>query len=174
MESIGFVPSGSVTDIKVYQPYANFVDFEHPMVAGLRQNARQLSEATLVGYPIGNNASPMSVVSRDAWETAGGHTVGTTGNNSGSSDDGTQTSVGEAPLGDGIIRIMGGGLPTPTEDFDHRYGLKDYSLTYSGLFILENSIVHNSMDRIIIIGGERIEIATGWPGSLFALPFAGS
>jgi len=144
LEGIGFVPEGSVTDVKVYQPYANIADHEHAMVQGLRGNARQLSEATLVGYPIGNNASPMSVVATDAWEAAGGHTVGTTGNNAGSSDDGTQTSVGEAPLGDGLIRIMGGGLPTPTEEFDHRYGLKDYSLTYSGLFILENSIVHDA------------------------------
>lgn len=172
MESIGFVTPGSVADIKVYQPYANFVDFDHPMVAGLRKNARQLSEATLVGYPIGNNASPMSVVSRAAWEAAGGHTVGTTGNNSGSSDDGTQTSVGEAPLGDGIIRIMGGGLPSPTEDFDHRYGLKDYSLTYSGLFILENSIVHDR-DASFIIIGEKVGTTPSWPWSIFALPVAG-
>jgi hypothetical protein len=34
----------------------------------------------------------------------------------------------------------------PTEINDHRYGLKDYSLTYSGLFILENSIVHDAED----------------------------
>ena len=144
LEGIGFVPAGSVTDIKVYQPYANIADHDHPMVEGLRGNARQLAEATLVGYPIGNNASPMSVVTKTAWETAGGHTVGTTGNNAGTSDGGTQTSVGEAPLGDGIIRILGGGLPTPTEEFDHRYGLKDYALTYSGLFILENSMKYDS------------------------------
>ena len=78
LEGIGFVPAESVTDIKVYQPYANIADPDHPMVEGLRGNARQLAEATLVGYPIGNNASPMSVVTRAAWEAAGGHTVGTT------------------------------------------------------------------------------------------------
>jgi len=110
----------------------------------LRPNARQLSEATLVGYGIGNSASPMSVVSTGAFEEAGGHVVGTTGNGAGTSDGGTQTSVGQVPLGAGQIRIMGGGLPMPTETQDHRYGLKDYSLTYSGLYMLENSIVYDS------------------------------
>lgn len=137
---------GAVTDVKVYQPYSNIADLGHPMVEGLRSNARQLSEATLIGHGIGNNASPMTVVTRSEWEAAGGHTVGTTGNNSGSSDSGTQTSVGELPVGEGLIRIMGGGLAMPTEQNDHRYGLKDYSLTYSGLFIIENSLRHDHPD----------------------------
>ncbi len=140
----GIVAPAAVKDIKVYQPYANISDHEHPMVEGLRGNARQLAEATLVGYGIGNSASPMTVVTTSAFEAAGGHVVGTTGNNSGSSDDGTQTSVGELAVGAGKIRIMGGGLPMPTETQDHRYGLKDFALSYSGLYILENSLNHNS------------------------------
>jgi hypothetical protein len=143
---MGVVPKESVTDVTVYQPYANISDFEHSMVQGLRGNARQLSEATLIGYGIGNDASPMTVVTTDAWETAGGQIVATTGNNSGGSDDGTKTSVGELKLGKGIIRIMGGGLHMPTEQNDHRYGLKDYSLTYTGLYILENSMKYDSPD----------------------------
>jgi hypothetical protein len=51
------------------------------------------------------------------------------------------TWVGELELGKGTVRILGGGLPMPTETQDHRFGLEDYALTYSGLFILENSIV---------------------------------
>ncbi len=141
---LGVVDPAAVADITVYQPYANIVDGDHHLVEGLRGNARQLAEATLVGYGIGNNASPMSIVTRTAWEGAGGHTVGTTGNNSGSSDAGTQTSVGELELGDGVIRILGGGLPMPTEINDHRYGLKDYALSYSGLFIIENSLEHDA------------------------------
>ena len=142
--NMGVVPAGEIRDIKVYQPYSNFTDFEHPMLKGLRPNARQLAEFTLIGYPIGSSASPMTIVNTPAWTAAGGHIVGTTGNNTGSSDTGTQTSVGEMPLGAGKIRILGGGLGMPTEVNDHRYGLKDYSLTYSGLFILENSIVHDA------------------------------
>jgi hypothetical protein len=119
-------------------------DLGHPMAAGLRGNARQLAEYTLIGYGIGSSSSPMTIVNTPAWAAAGGHVVGTTGNGQASSDDGTQTSVGELPLGEGRIRILGGGLGMPTEVNDHRYGLKDYSLTYSGLYILENSIVHDA------------------------------
>jgi hypothetical protein len=141
---MGVIPAGDIRNINVYQPYSNIADLEHPMAAGLRGNARQLAEFTLIGYGIGNSASPMTIVNTPAWTAAGGHIVGTTGNNSGGSDSGTQVSVGELPLGAGKIRILGGGLGMPTEVNDHRYGLKDYSLTYSGLFILENSIKHDA------------------------------
>jgi len=40
------------------------------------------------------------------------------------------------------IRIIGGALPSPTETNDHRYGLRDYAPTYTGLFIVENSLRH--------------------------------
>ena len=150
LETMEVLQAGAVKDITVYQPYSNFQDLEHPMVAGLRGNARQLSEATLTGYRLPSSQSssvaysPMSVVDATAWESIGGHTVGTTGNTPGTSDSGTQVSVGQVSLGDGQIRIMGGGLAMPTEDYDHRYGLKDYSVTYSGLYIMENSIVHDA------------------------------
>ena len=75
------------------------VDFEHPMVQRLRPNARQLVETPPLGYCIGNQCSPMTVIAQSAWEEAGGHTVGTTG-------DG-QVSVGELPLGEGAIRRRG-------------------------------------------------------------------
>ena len=60
-------------------------------------------------------------------------------------DDGALTSVGELPLGDagGFVRIVGGALPTPSEEQDHRYGLRNYALTYSGLFLMENAIQHD-------------------------------
>jgi hypothetical protein len=60
-------------------------------------------------------------------------------------DDGTLTSVGELSLGDagGFVRIVGGALPTPSEEQDHRYGLRNYALTYSGLFLMENAIQHD-------------------------------
>jgi hypothetical protein len=138
------VPKASVADIKVYQPYSDIVDLAHGLVKGLRGNARQLSEATLIGYGIGNTASPMTVVAKTAWEGAGGTTVATTQDSTQNTTLGDETSVGELKLGKGLIRILGGGLHMPTEQNDHRYGLKDYSLTYSGLFILENAIVHDS------------------------------
>jgi hypothetical protein len=143
LADLGVVPKDAVQDVKVYQPYANIIDFEHPLVEGLRPNARQLVEAAILGYGIGNNASPMTIVTRSAWEGAGGKTVATTGNNAGDGDDGTRASIGELKLGKGLIRIMGGALPTPSEDLDHRYGLRDYGPTYSGLYVLENSLEHD-------------------------------
>ena len=133
---LGVVPKEAVTNTNVYQPYADFVDLEHPMVAGLRPNARQLVEAAILGYCIGDTCSPMTVVEEAAFTGADGHIVGTTG-------DGL-VSVGQIPLGDGQIRIVGGALPRPTEKYDHRYGLRDYSMTYSGLYIMENSVAYNA------------------------------
>jgi hypothetical protein len=129
---MGVVGKGAVQDIFVYQPYSDIVDFEHHMVAGLRPNARQLVETAPLGYCIGNDCSPMTVVDQAAFEEAGGHTVGTTGE--------ARTSIGEVKLGKGVIRIIGGVLPTPTEDNDHRYGLRDYAMTYTGLYVMENSL----------------------------------
>ena len=43
----------------------------------------------------------------------------------------------------GRIRIVGGALPMPTEKNDHRFGLRNYALTYSGLFLMENAIEHD-------------------------------
>jgi hypothetical protein len=95
----------------------------------------------------------MSAVDTGAWEGAGGHVIGTTstvltGEDPAidrNLDDGGLTSVGELLLGEagGRIRIVGGALPTPTESEDHRYGLRNYALTYSGLFLMENSIRHD-------------------------------
>jgi hypothetical protein len=146
---MGIVAKDAVTDIRVYQPFANFTDFEHPLMEGLRPNARQLVEAAPLGYGIGNDASPMTVVDTEAFEAAGGHVIGTSTDAGGTGedpnidkhfDDGTRTAVGELALGDGVIRIVGGALPTPTEENDHRFGLRNYGLTYSGLFLMENAI----------------------------------
>jgi hypothetical protein len=141
---MGVVPKDAVKNVTVYQPYANITNFGSHLVEGLRPNARQLVEAAILGYGIGDDASPMTIVGRSAWEGAGGATVATTGNNSGATDDGTQTSLGELKLGKGQIRIVGGALPTPTETNDHRYGLRDYALTYSGLYVMENAIEHDA------------------------------
>ena len=128
LADLGLVPKDAVTDVKVYQPYTNLRDFEHPLAKGLRPNARQLVEAPALGYGIGDEASPMTVVSKAAWDAAKGTTVGTTGDAGGSGDDQSQVSVGEVKVGKGLVRILGGALPTPSEALDHRFGLRDYAL----------------------------------------------
>ncbi len=153
LADIGVVEADAVEDIVVYQPYANFQGFDHAMTEGLRSNARQLVEAATLGDGIGTDASPMTVVDTAAWEGAAGQVIGTTstvltGEDPAidrNLDDGGLTSVGELLLGDagGRIRIVGGALPMPTETEDHRFGLRNYALTYSGLFLIENSIKHD-------------------------------
>lgn len=143
LADLGVVPKDAVRDVRVYQPYANLRDLKHPMAAGLRPNARQLVEAPVLGYEIGDGESPMTVVDAAAWTAAKGAVVGTTGNAAGGSDDLSQVSIGQVALGKGQIRVVGGALPTPTEENDHRYGLKSYAMTYTGLFLLENSIQHD-------------------------------
>ncbi len=133
---LGVIKKGGTQDITVYQPYADIQDLEHPMVKGLRPNARQLVEAAILGYCIGSVCSPMTIVDEAAFTDAGGQVVGTTG-------DG-RVSLGQVKVGKGQIRIVGGALPTPTETFDHRNGLRDYALTYSGLYVLENSITYDA------------------------------
>ena len=132
LHKMDVVAKAAVQNINVYQPHTDIVDFEHHMVQRLRPNARQLVETIPLGYCIGNECSPMTVVEQAAFEEAGGHTVGTTGEG--------LASIGEIPLGKGFIRIVGGALPMPTEKYDHRYGLRDYAMTYTGLYIMENSI----------------------------------
>ncbi len=133
---LGLVEADSIEDIEVYQPYADIQTFEHALVAGLRANARQLVEAPALGYEIGNAASPMTVVDQAALEEAGGTMVGTTGTG--------KVSVGQIGHGKGLVRLVGGALPMPTEDNDHRYGLRNYALTYSGLYIMENAVRYDA------------------------------
>ena len=150
LEEMGVVARGLVKDVEVYLPYANFKNFGHTMTEGLRPNARQLVEAPILGYGINNATNPrelnpkMQVVDSSAWQAKGGETVATTGNLTGGSDNTAQTSVGQMPMGEGLIRIVGGALTEPTEANDHRYGLRDYAMTYSALFLMENSIQHDS------------------------------
>jgi hypothetical protein len=133
--SLGLVDGSKVKDIKVYQPYSDIPAFTDPLVAGLRSNARQLVEAAILGYGIGDSASPMTAVDSAAFTGAGGKVIGTTND---------QVTLGRIPVGKGRVQVIGGALPTPSEDLDHRYGLRDYGLTYSGLYIMENAIRYDA------------------------------
>ena len=157
LPGLGVVEEDALQEIQVYLPFANFTDFDHPLTKGLRPNARQLVESAVVGYGISGidepaDSAPMTVVATDAWEEAGGKVLGTTNTVATGEDpaidkeldDGSLTSVGELELGKGRIRVVGGALPTPTEKNDHRFGLRNYGLTYSGLFLMENAIAHDA------------------------------
>jgi hypothetical protein len=153
LADLGVVEKGAISELEVYLPFANFQTFDHPLSKGLRSNARQLVESAVIGFGIEGideaaDHAPMTVVASDALQAAGGTTVGTTpAVTTGQDpfvdkalDDGSLTSVGEVPLGKGKVRVIGGALPTPTEENDHRFGLRNYGLTYSGTFLMENAI----------------------------------
>ena len=140
--SMGLLPASAITDTTVYQPNATSIDFEHPLAAGLRGNAKQLVEAPILGYGIGTDASPMTVVDAAALTEAGGIVVGNI--EKGTAEDTTVASLGELPVGKGLVRLIGGALPMPTEENDHRFGLRSFGLTYSGLFIMENAVRYDA------------------------------
>jgi hypothetical protein len=153
LADLQLVKPTDVQRLDVYLPFANFTTFDHAMTKGLRPNARQLVESAVIGYGIQGieekaDSAPMTVVKSDAFQAAGGTTVGTTSTGGTGEDpyidtqldDRSLTSVGELKLGEGKVRIVGGALPTPTEENDHRFGLRDYGLTYSGTFLMENAI----------------------------------
>jgi hypothetical protein len=132
---LGLLEDGAVEDLEVYQPYSDISDFTDPMVAGLRTNARQLVEAAILGYGIGGTASPMTAVDAAAFTEAGGTVVGRTEE---------LVTLGRLTVGKGRVQVVGGALPTPTEFNDHRFGLRDYGLTYSGLYVMENAVRYDA------------------------------
>jgi hypothetical protein len=66
------------------------------------------------------------------WEQLGGRTAGTT-----SAD---QVTLGELPLGEGVVRVVGALLPMPTQQYYHPFGLANYAVTYSGYQVLSNAL----------------------------------
>ena len=49
-------------------------------------------------------------------------------------------SLGRVPLGQGHIDFLGAALPRPTQAYDHRYGLADYSVSALTYWIVMNSL----------------------------------
>lgn len=130
----------------VVQPGARFN-------AGLR---RQTYEPTPIGYSIQNKEtgadeshSPQWEVKRGAFEKAKGHIAGT-GVDSGTGGAQAVDSVvtlGEIKLGKGVVRIIGGLLPQPTQEFDHQEGLEPHAVTYTGYFLVERLVSYRRPDR---------------------------
>jgi hypothetical protein len=54
------------------------------------------------------------------------------------SDDVDRVVLGELPLGEGTVRVLGSFLPWPTTEFPHNYGLFSYSVTFNGYELAKN------------------------------------
>ncbi|MDX1659806.1 MAG: M14 family zinc carboxypeptidase [Nitriliruptorales bacterium] len=150
LEWLGIVPEDHVRKWVVYAGHVQFstdggetTTYDDPLAANVNQpgaaegsgHRHQIAEPVPTGYAIQDesggdmNTHPQWVVERNAFEDAGGRTVGVVNGD---------TTLGEVGVGDGVIRVLGSVLPTPTEEFDHPYGLESYGVTYSGYEVMRN------------------------------------
>lgn len=109
-----------------------------------------------MGYLVGGPSTctsgcdaPNWTVDREAWEGAGGLTLGRSYVRPG--PDGGQgwagVTLGELSDGEGVIRIIGGLLPEPTQDNFHPYELSSYGLTWTGYQLFENATTWDNPNR---------------------------
>ncbi|MFL5780028.1 MAG: M14 family zinc carboxypeptidase, partial [Thermoleophilaceae bacterium] len=162
LPSLTKIPASAVKQIQVYVGQIGFAKdsngdtLKDPLnrgvtIPGARFNIgmrRQTFEPVPVGYSIQDDAgndethSPQWQVARSAWEKAGGRTAATSvaDQDVAGSNDYDQTAYGELKLGRGVIRILGSGLPQPTEAFDRDFGLSPYSATYTTYILMRNML----------------------------------
>ncbi|MBI5107019.1 MAG: hypothetical protein HZB46_18895 [Solirubrobacterales bacterium] len=161
------IPADAVKDRKQYVGQISFLTAEgkdsreEPLVGspltvaqpGARFNSnvrRQMYEATPLGFAIqqtsgddvGGDAaeSPAWDVARAPFEKAGGKVLGTAvaSGAAGEAAELDRVALGELPLGQGRVRVLGAVLPQPTERFDRDFGLEPYAPTYTGFILLCN------------------------------------
>jgi uncharacterized repeat protein (TIGR01451 family) len=138
---------------------------KYPLATGVNQpgaaeqelGRRQAVEPAPIGYSPdygldGTPKLPFWGINRPAWEGACGRpdctAATTTSGNTRAPLDPLQpaniTNLGEARLGQGVVRIGGIMFPdpiyAPDARNDHRFGLADYSLTYTGWEVFKNLI----------------------------------
>jgi hypothetical protein len=168
LPKVSGIPEKKVHRDYAYVGYAD-LDRSQPMTKGLLATAWQTFSPTPIGFPLlmerdsywesgtnnedagesspTKNSAPIWSVDRDAWEAAGGVTIGTTdppadrksvdeGNNFdgvGKRDaDQDKTEIGTLKVGKGRIVIFGALLPRPTEKYPHWFGLNGYSVSAAG------------------------------------------
>ncbi len=154
LEWMGVLPKRAVSRTSVYAGHVLFeyddpvagtvVTYDDPLARNVDQpgsaegagHRHQVTEPIPIGYAIedlngGDFLSlPQWYVNREPWEAAGGRTVGRVA--------GGDVTLGEIPVGDGVVRIIGSLLPFPTARFDHPYGLGNYALTWTGYELASN------------------------------------
>lgn len=148
---LGIGTPGDVRPLLVFAPYIGFTTdgsdetYTDPLAANVDQpgaaegpgHRHQTVEPVPLGYAIqdldGNNQghSFTWIVTPQAWTEAGGRVAGTAAGG---------VALGEIPLGEGRIRLVGALLPEPEIRYDHPYGLAGYALTYTGWQLFENVI----------------------------------
>jgi hypothetical protein len=119
-----------------------------PGAAEQQNGRRQAVEPTPLGYTPDTGSSmdgtpqmPWWGVDRPAWTAACGLDDCVTAT---TVQNGNQVNLGEARIGDGRVRIAGILFPDPIFQpdarNDHRFGLSDYALTYTGWEVFKNLV----------------------------------
>ncbi|MGI9017180.1 MAG: cell wall-binding repeat-containing protein [Euzebya sp.] len=161
VEWLDYTSADSVRTREVYAGHVSFsVDgadtFDHPLAAGIDQpgaaegtnSRRQTTEPVPIGYCVDSDTcgsdeetQPQWYVARSDWEDAGGVALG--GDDTDAASD-TRTSLGELPMGNGLVRILGSFAPFPTTEWDHQFGLSSYGVTDAGFTLMNNLIQHDN------------------------------
>lgn len=151
------ITDGAATQQCAYLGHSDFVD-DHPLLDGVDWTIRVTGEATATGYKaLGSDRNyPVWGLNPIQFASIGGQVVGTTESSGTSSQfheavgptctttqGGAMVSTGHVPLGSGSIDFIGGALPLPTQAYDHRYGLADYSVSAVTYWIIMNSMGGN-------------------------------
>jgi len=130
------VVKGSAISKKIYGAgHINIEDFDDAYMKKVHTTASQTYYEVPLGYQLDQDSSPHWVVTREAWEEAGGTTIAYI-------ETETDVGLGRIEVGKGTIGIFGALLPQPTEKFDHLYGLADYAVTVAGGQIFNNMMAH--------------------------------
>lgn len=143
LPALGLAKEGDVDQVFAYSGYTDLADATHDVAKDLRGRPRQTYGARDLGYVDGQ--APVWYVKPQAWDAAGGETIGTVSVETAGFDpqtgnpklDGARgVNLGVAPVGQGSVAILGAILPDPTEENNHPYGLESYSVTSAGSRIL--------------------------------------
>ena len=151
LPELGVVGEDSLT---VNRTDAGHVDFlaplgDHPYEAGLVGKPSQTFYEVMLGYP-SRVSTPNYGIERTAWETAGGITVATVGEQGG---DSPNTALGTLPRGKGQITVFGAILPQAIESLviegertetPHPFGLASYAVTITGGQVLDNVLAYRT------------------------------
>jgi hypothetical protein len=122
----------SAVSKKIYGAgHINISNFDDAYLKNVHSTASQTYYEVGLGYSVDEDSSPHWVVTRDAWEGAGGEVYATV-------EADTDVGLGRLALGKGTIGIIAALLPPATEKFDHLNGLADYAVTVAGGQIFNN------------------------------------
>jgi len=141
-----FQIAGSNTTYTDPERYPLAAGVNKPGAAEQENGRRQAVEPTPLGYSPDYGMDPTPKlpfwgINRPAWEAACGLADCTTAT---TLQNGTIVNLGEAKLGAGRVRIAGALLPDPIFEpdpiNDHRFGVADYSLTYTGWEVFRNLV----------------------------------